>query len=300
MSQSVADQAPPSTVELPDGRLLAYDDLGSPDWWPIVYCHGTPDSRRARHPDDDWARAEGVRLLAVDRPGIGASTHDPDRTLGSFADDIADLLDRLGIDRCSVLGWSAGAMPALALAARHPGRVVRAAVVAGLVPFTAYEDPEVLEAAGEGRRAFVATARGLAPEVVGRDLAPMFVPHPLDLGGARAHIRAGWDAVEEAEAHSVPGALDAMAAGLLDATAGPSCTLGLERDLALQVADPDVELSDVAAPVELIYGTGDPVCPPAMGRWFAAQLTTANLDVVDGAGHLLALTRWPELLRHLS
>lgn len=300
MTRSDGDPPEPATVELVDGRRLAYDDIGSADWWPIVYCHGTPDSRRARHPEDDWARAEGVRLLAVDRPGIGASTHDPDRTLGSFADDLADLLDHLGIDRCSVLGWSAGAIPALAMAARHPERVVRVAVVAGLVPFAAYDDPAVLGAAGEGRRAFVATALGLAADMVGRDLAPLFVPHPLDLEGARAHVRAGWGAVEEAEAHAVPGALDAMAAGLLDATAGPSGTLGLERDLALQVAEPDVELADVAAPVELIYGTEDGTCPAAMGEWFAAHLPTATLELVDGAGHLLALTRWPELLRHLS
>ena len=43
-----------------------------------VYVHGTPDSRRARHPDDDVTGRAGVRLIAVDRPGAGGSSPHPD------------------------------------------------------------------------------------------------------------------------------------------------------------------------------------------------------------------------------
>ncbi len=224
------------------GRRLAYDDVGDPLGWPVVFFHGTPDSRRARHPDDGLARVAGVRLLAIDRPGIGASDHDPHRSLGSFADDVTALLDRLAVDRCSVLAWSAGAVPALAFAARHPGSVAKVGVVGGLVPFAAYDDPAVYEAAGPARRGFVDVARQLDPDEVGRELAPMYVPVEAGPDGAAAHVRAGWAPVEEAEAAAVPGALEAMAAGLLDAVAGPSGTAGLERDIALQVAAPDVDL----------------------------------------------------------
>lgn len=291
---------PPSTVELPDGRALAFDDVGDPGGETVVFFHGTPDSRRSRHPDDALATAAGVRLVAGDRPGIGFSDHDPARTHGSFADDVAVLLDALGIEECSVLGWSAGAVPALALAARHPERVTAVAVVAGLVPFAAYDEPSVVEAAGPGRRSFVATARQLTPDEVGRELAPMFVPYPVNPDGARTQVEAGWGEIEAKEAAAVPGALDDMAYGLLDATFGPSGTVGLERDLALQVAEPDFDLGAVSAPVELVYGDLDETCPPAMGRWFAAHLPNSRLEVVGGAGHLLALTRWAGLLSRLA
>ncbi len=37
----------------------------------------------------------GVRIIAVDRPGYGFSTHDPSRTPESVAKDIEELLDAL-------------------------------------------------------------------------------------------------------------------------------------------------------------------------------------------------------------
>ena len=45
-----------ATFDLPDGRRLCFDDVGDPDGPVVVYVHGTPDSRRARHPDDDVNR----------------------------------------------------------------------------------------------------------------------------------------------------------------------------------------------------------------------------------------------------
>ena len=58
---------PPQLFELPDGRHLAYDEVGAADGTPIVYLHGTPDSRLSRHPDAAVASALGVRLIAIDR-----------------------------------------------------------------------------------------------------------------------------------------------------------------------------------------------------------------------------------------
>ena len=51
--------AAPSTLTLPDGRTLAYDDVGDPAGTPVVYLHGTPDSRLARPPDSTAGAAIG-------------------------------------------------------------------------------------------------------------------------------------------------------------------------------------------------------------------------------------------------
>src|ERR671922_2773339 len=42
----------PRQVHLPDGRVLTVDDTRDPGGTSVLYLHGTPDSRLARHPDD--------------------------------------------------------------------------------------------------------------------------------------------------------------------------------------------------------------------------------------------------------
>ena len=151
------------TLTLGDGRRLCFDDVGAADGRAVLYVHGTPDSRRARHPDDGTAAAAGVRLIAVDRPGAGGSDLDPHGTVGSFADDAAALAAHLRIGSWGVMAWSAGSLFGLAVAARHPALVSRVGVVAGLPPFAAYADPGVLDHASHDRQVLAELGAEMAP-----------------------------------------------------------------------------------------------------------------------------------------
>lgn len=284
----------PVTVQLPDGRHLAVDDVGTPDGRPVLYVHGTPDSRLARHPDDTLAAGLGIRLLAVDRPGFGWSSADPTATVGSFGDDIGALATELGLDGLSLLAWSAGAVWALGVAATHPDLVDDVTVVGGLVPVEAFADPEVREAGGDARLAAVEAAEELGADEAASMIGPMLVPDPPTPELALEHLEATHDAVTTAELAGVPGAADRMAEAMLDAVR--SGTDGLVRDVAVHLAPLDVDLADVACPVHLVYGELDGSCPPAFGVWFAAHLPHADLTVVPGAGHALMLSRWADIL----
>ena len=104
----------------------------------------------------------------------------------------------------------------------------------------------------------------------------------------------GADPVRRAELDAVPGAVDAMAAGVVDAVV--QGLAGLTHDVELQVTAPDIDLADVRCPVHLWYGTEDRTAPPAFGRWLADHLPDATLTVVEGAGHCFVLPRWAEVL----
>ncbi|MCU1452930.1 MAG: alpha/beta hydrolase [Acidimicrobiales bacterium] len=285
------------TITLPDGRALCFDDVGDPAGKALLYVHGTPDSRRARHPDDGLARDLGVRLIAADRPGAGASDPHPGGTVGSFGDDAAALAAHLGIERWAVLAWSAGSLFGLGHAARHAQLVRRLGIVGGLPPFPAYGEPGVLDGADGNRHMVAELGAELGAAAFADLLAPMVAPYPCDHALAVEHLLEGRDAVARAELDAVPGAIDAMADGIVDAVAGGLA--GLTRDLALQVEPLDVDLADVRAPVRLWHGTEDHTAPPSFGRWLADHLPDATLDVVDGAGHCLLLPRWAEILTAL-
>ena len=122
----VAATAPDLVLPLPGNdptpRRLAADLVGDPGAPAVLLVHGTPDSRLARHPDPAATVAAGVHLVAVDRPGFGHSTVDPDGDPTTFATDVVHLVDHLALDAVDVLAWSAGASWALAVGAVAPAR----------------------------------------------------------------------------------------------------------------------------------------------------------------------------------
>lgn len=269
--------------------MLVWDDVGDPDGVPVVYLHGTPDCRLARHPDDGIAAAVGVRLLAVDRPGYGGSPFDPAATVGSVARAVIELADALGLDRFGVLAWSGGTPYALATAASAGDRVTRLAIAAGLPPIAGRDDlRELLD------------TTGLTPAELAEESAPLIAPDPAHLNAAVAaeHLRENSDPVRAVEVASIPGAEQQLAEALV-AALQTSGLRGLERDLEVLASEPDVDVLSVEAPTQLLYGEADPLAPAIYGRWLAARLANATLEVVADASHAVILTRWKPLLEWL-
>jgi pimeloyl-ACP methyl ester carboxylesterase len=265
------------------------DDVGDAAGTPVVYLHGTPDSRRARHPDDGIATRLGIRLLAVDRPGFGESGLDA----GPLSDGLAALADDLGIERFALLGWSSGGLAALGAAAALGERVTRVVLVATVPSVEAYADPAVLAALGPSRRVLAELAGELSPAELAAELVPHLVPQPLTPELALEHVLEGAGAVGRRELASVPGAAEAIAAGL---QAGVAHGLaGVEQDLVDQLT-PRLDLAAIRAPVHTVHGELDDVSPPAVGEWLAARLPAATVEVVPGAAHHLLFPHWERLL----
>jgi pimeloyl-ACP methyl ester carboxylesterase len=281
---------------------LAVDDVGDPDGAPVLYLHGTPDSRQSRHPDDGLAAAAGVRLLAVDRPGYGGSAPLPAGTGAAWPDAlaaaVAATLDGVSVaGPCGVLAWSGGALAGVALASLMGGRVAALGIVGGLVPRQAYDDP-VVRSAGAGRLGVIELADSLPPGELGSAVAALVAPYPCDLALAADHQAEQRDPAGAAELATVPGGAERMAAGLVEAVR-PGLA-GVAADVEAQARPLAVDLRTVACPVKLWYGEHDAVTPPAFGRWYADHLPNATLEVVPGAAHYLALTRWADLLRAVA
>lgn len=280
--------APHRMIELADGRRVALDDLGDPEGVPVLYVHGTPDSRLARHPDDSLAASAGVRLLAPDRPGIGRSDPDPHATPASVADDLVALLDHLGVEGASVLSWSTGAIHALALAGTHPGRCQRVVLAAPLVPADAYDDPATLDGSDDARRLFADAHRGMDPDDVGAELAPWLVPSAIDDATAQEMLAGSITALAD-----ITGAGDQLVAALRASV--EQGMAGIERDIAAQATPLGALLDRITAPVSIHVGSADVVTPPAMATWIARRLGT-EASVHAGIGHELAIRRWADLL----
>jgi pimeloyl-ACP methyl ester carboxylesterase len=120
--------------ELPDGRLIAYETWGDETGKPVLFNHGTGDSRLARNPRERLTEELGVNLITVDRPGVGGSSQNPNRSILDWAADIEALADFLSLDRFALAGHSTGGPHALGIAHRLGDRVNGIALASPLGP----------------------------------------------------------------------------------------------------------------------------------------------------------------------
>jgi len=105
---------------------VVVEDVGSGP--ALILLHGLAGSTRW------WARnipelSRSFRVLAIDLPGFGSSRGHRRFDLDEVGAGIAGTMDRLEIERASVIGHSMGGLIAGGLAADHPGRVERLVLV---------------------------------------------------------------------------------------------------------------------------------------------------------------------------
>src|SRR5512132_3041919 len=110
-----------------NGVSLHYEEHGSGE--PLVLLHGGISAGEMFEPIMPELSA-GRRVITVDLQGHGG-TPDVDRPLRpeTMADDIAALIEHLGLDRADVMGYSLGGVVALRTAIQHPERVRRLVLV---------------------------------------------------------------------------------------------------------------------------------------------------------------------------
>jgi pimeloyl-ACP methyl ester carboxylesterase len=125
---------------LSDGRALGYAEYGDPQGKPLFYFHGWPSSRIefSGLNGDAIANELRIRVLAIDRPGFGLSSFQPNHHFIDWPHDVCSLADHLGFDRFAVMSYSAGSPYAAACAHEIPERLGSVGIVSGVgQPFSA-------------------------------------------------------------------------------------------------------------------------------------------------------------------
>ena len=104
-------------MSLPDGRSLAYTDVGGPNSPLLVYFHGAPTSRLDLALLEHALAGVDVRVVAPDRPGYGGSSPRAGPRLEDWPSDVTALATYLAAGRFAVMGWSSGGPYAVVCAA---------------------------------------------------------------------------------------------------------------------------------------------------------------------------------------
>src|ERR1700681_3747759 len=116
-----------SAVARVNGIELAYQDFGTGS--PLVLLHGGFGSVEMFGPNVELLAA-GRRVIGVDLQSHGRSpAADRPMHFEMMADDIAALIEQLGVERAAVMGFSLGGAVALRTAIQHPELVERLVLV---------------------------------------------------------------------------------------------------------------------------------------------------------------------------
>jgi pimeloyl-ACP methyl ester carboxylesterase len=130
-----AEVVAPVRIDVGAGHHLAVRRRGH-GGVPLLLVHGFPCTSRIWSHNVVPLAAAGFDVVAPDLRGYGESDFAPDGfyDLNAFDNDLIGLFDRLGWDRAVVAGHDLGAMIAIDLANRHPGRVDRLVILDDSMP----------------------------------------------------------------------------------------------------------------------------------------------------------------------
>ncbi len=271
-------------LRLADGRRLAYSDRGDPNGYPLVLGHGMPGCHREGTFFHERARHHGFRILTPDRPGIGASDARPGQTLRDYPDDLRQLLDHLGIDRFSHIGWSSGGSRTLACALVLADRLDLGVCLSGYTHFAEYP----------GGLRLIEGTRWPGPRLA--RLSPTLVRLAVTLVAAlsRRHpglyLRQARHLVSEQDRQLLRQALTGEIFRQDQLICLNSGGRAIANDLLAELNDWGFRLAWVKRPIWLYQGEQDPFVAMDYARHLADNLAHADLTRLPEAGHLYPLS----------
>jgi pimeloyl-ACP methyl ester carboxylesterase len=282
------------TIAVRGGRRLGFAEFGSPHGSAIIWMHGTPGARRQIPVEARaFADQEGLRIIGIDRPGIGSSTPHVYDSVLDWTEDLAMVADTLGIDLMRLIGLSGGGPYALAAGAAMPDRVLGVAVMGGVAPTQGVDAPP---------GGIVQLASHLAPLI---SVARMPVGATLTLGIRMVRPLAGraLDLYARVQPHGdreLLGRPEFKAMFLDDLLNGSRKQITAPlSDLILFSRHWGFEAADVKVPVRWWHGDADHIVPHRHGEHMVRLLPDATLRTIEGESHLSGLGLTEEILTTL-
>ncbi len=284
-------------LTLRDGRKMDYLILGDPNGRPLFFLPQNYGLVRWPASAEATAAKRGLKIVVPLRPGYGNSSPYPKKKeVGpTIADDFAQLMDHLKIDRCPVVSLGSDMFYSAYFHQAHPERISAVIACSGTFPLDRSAQYERMD---KWHRFILAGAR-YTPH-----LLPFMVKAGFSLArrlGKRGFVHAvygGSDA--DVATFENPEVFEAMVCG---SDVCLSKTHSAHKPFALEVIaqettnwTPVLENLQGSVPVHYLNGLQDPQVPAETLREFQEKYPWINYHTYEDAGQLVFFLKWPEII----
>ncbi|KAJ5911330.1 uncharacterized protein N7473_000633 [Penicillium subrubescens] len=288
------------SVTLSNGRALGYAEFGSlnKDATTILVFHGWPGSRLESAVFHFAASELNVRIIGIDRPGIGLSSPQPKRKLLDWPVDVRELVRHLKLERYYIIGVSAGGPHALACAhERAENELLGVGIVSGPGPWALGTKGASIDL--KVTLNLVAYAPWLVRYFMNSKIGrPAQDPDPAKLDQLMRSQMKNMPPADLVFAEKYPAKVDIMIAAVRE-----SFTQGADpnvKDGQMLTSEWGFDLKDIKVKKVLVWqGTKDVNVPVERGRYLAEHIPQAILREYEGDTHITIHEHATEMLRDL-
>lgn len=222
----------------------------------VIFMHGIGGNRRNWYDQfDDFAAH--FHTIAWDARGYGDSDdYEGPLNFGSYADDLARVLDHFGARKAHVVGLSMGGRIAMDFAARYHDRLLTLTLCDTHKGFAGFSE--------EKKKAFIASRQ--EPLLAGKE--------PKDIAEPVARTLVGPNASEE---------VFRSVADSMIRLHKESYLKSIEASVRSDVRN---DLGNIRVPSHVVVGSEDKLTTVDMAKELAGDIPGAELSVIDDAGHL--------------
>ena len=269
-----------STITTRDGVQLYYKDWGPKDGQVVVFSHGWPLDSDSWESQMLFLADKGYRVVAHDRRGHGRSSQPWEgNDMDHYADDLAAVIETLGLQNVTLVGFSTGGGEVARYIGRHGTSRVKKAVLVSSVP------PLMLKTADNPGGLPIAVFDGLRKGSID-NRSQLY----LDIASGPFY------------GFNRPGAKPSQ--GLIESFWRQGMIAGhknaYDSIAAFSATDFRDDLKKFDVPTLVIHGDDDQIVPiDASGRASAALIKGARLIVYKGAPHGLTETHKDRLNQDL-